>query len=67
MTTITEAAYAEAVDQSLGWCPECESFTRDCTEPDASGYDCPICEMMGVMGAEQALVEGVIDFGEGES
>lgn len=51
--------YNEAVDQYLGWCTNCEDFTRDSTEPDATEYDCPECGENSVMGAENALLEGL--------
>ena len=44
-----------------GYCTVCEDFTRDSTEPDAEGYDCPICGQDAVMGVEQALLLGEID------
>lgn len=56
--------YNEAVDQYLGWCTNCEDFTRDSTEPDAAEYDCPECEENSVIGAENALLEGIIIFAE---
>ena len=62
MTKITEAMFLEAVDGYEGWCPECEEFTRNCTEPDAQGYDCPNCDGMNVIGAELALLSGKIEF-----
>jgi hypothetical protein len=48
--------YNEAVEGSLGWCPLCEEFTRDGTDPDAENYDCFMCDENSVMGAELALV-----------
>jgi hypothetical protein len=52
--------YNEAVDQYLGWCPLCEDFTRDSTEGDAEDYECELCGEDSVMGAENALLMGVI-------
>lgn len=63
-TKVKVEDYNEAVDQYLGWCTVCKDFTRDSTEPDASGYDCPECEENSVMGAENALILGVIIFEE---
>lgn len=59
---MTESEYFEATESYQGWCTECKDFTRDCTEPDAEGYDCPECESNTVVGAEQALLLGLIDF-----
>jgi hypothetical protein len=61
---MTEQDYLDAVSDNVGYCTTCKEFTRDCTEPDAMEYDCPECEMNTVMGAEQALISGVIEFSE---
>lgn len=58
---VSECDYYEACEGSLGWCPDCGEFTRDCTEPDAEKYDCPVCSANNVVGAEQALILGLID------
>lgn len=59
---ITEAAYLEAVEAYMGFCVgTCKEFTRDMTEPDAEGYNCPMCGEATVMGAEQALIVGQIE------
>jgi hypothetical protein len=58
--------YNEAVEGSLGWCPLCEEFTRDGTEPDAENYDCFMCDENSVMGAENALIMGIIELVEDE-
>ncbi len=59
--TVDEAEYLEACEDFLGWCPDCQAFSRESTEPDAHGYDCPSCGGRNVMGAEQALMLGVIE------
>jgi len=59
MPRVTTEEYLEAVDSFMGWCPNCKDFTRDSTEPDAHGYDCPICDGRRVVGAEDALVMGL--------
>lgn len=44
-------------DAMMGWCPACEDWTRDCTEPDVcaeDAYECPVCGGH-VLGAESAL------------
>jgi hypothetical protein len=61
---VQEVDYQEAVDSYMGWCPACKKFTRDTTEPDATGYDCPVCKENVVVGAEEALIEGLITFAE---
>jgi hypothetical protein len=57
---VSEDEYLEAVDGSIGWCPDCGEFTRDCTEPDAENYTCEVCENSNVVGAENALVMDMI-------
>ena len=61
---ISQEMFEEAVSGDCGWCTNCLSFTRDETEPDAIGYDCPCCEENTVMGAEQALLTGEIIFND---
>uniref|UniRef100_A0A6H2A3F9 Uncharacterized protein n=1 Tax=viral metagenome TaxID=1070528 RepID=A0A6H2A3F9_9ZZZZ len=53
--------YEKAVNDSMGWCTDCGDFTRDCTEPDAENYDCPVCGEKTVMGAEQAMISGAFE------
>jgi len=62
--SITDEEYREAINDHMGWCPNCKEFTRDSTEPDAENYDCPECNENRVMGAEQALLVGQITIGE---
>lgn len=69
MTTakLPRADIEYALDNSLGWCTGCADFTRECTEPDAEGYDCPVCESDSVVGAELAYaVLGIIQNGDNE-
>mgnify|MGYP001618286786 CR=1 FL=1 len=61
-TIITEDTYLDATDSYQGWCRACQEFTRDETEPDAEGYDCPACDRRTVCGAEQALLLGYVTF-----
>lgn len=63
MTVISEEEYMEMCNDNMGFCQSCKSFTRDCTEPDADNYDCPDCGQNLVVGAENALIMGLIDFG----
>ena len=60
---MSEEEFLDACDSFRGWCTNCKDFTRDCTEGDAEGYDCPVCEEDTVMGAEQALLMGEISIG----
>jgi Zn finger protein HypA/HybF involved in hydrogenase expression len=61
MVKISYDAFLDACDQYLGWCPHCVDFTREQTEPDAHGYDCPGCDRHDVIGAQDAHLEGFID------
>lgn len=61
MKSITEEEYHEAEEGHGGWCVDCEDFTRDMTESDAEGYDCPVCGNMSVIGTMNALIEGRFD------
>ncbi len=61
MSKVNIADYTDATDNYLGWCPVCRDFTRDCTEPDAEGYDCPDCGECRVVGAENAMIMGMIE------
>jgi len=60
MKAITTRRYEAATENYEGFCTRCQKFTRDCTEPDAEGYDCPCCKQLTVMGAEQALMVGAL-------
>ena len=66
MPIVIEADYFEAVDSYTGWCSTCADFTRDTTEPDAEGYDCPVCRQHTVTGAENALIARLFTIGESE-
>lgn len=60
-TLVSQADYEEARELYRGFCTVCLEFTRDETEPDAHEYDCPTCGQNTVTGAENALVEGLIE------
>lgn len=61
---ITQERYEEAEECSEGYCTECDDFTRDCTEPDADGYDCPACGKQNtVKGSMNALIDGNLEIG----
>ena len=66
MPRIYEGEYRNARNLYMGWCEICEDFTRDSTEPDAQGYECPNCEQPTVVGAEEALVLGLVDIRDDE-
>lgn len=61
---ISMSDYEEATEAYMGWCPVCAAFTRECTEPDAEGYDCPECEEHKVIGAENAMIMGAFEIGD---
>jgi len=61
MKTVSIKEYEEATEGYMGWCTNCQGFTRECTEPDAHGYDCPQCGLDNVSGAEDALLCGIIE------
>jgi hypothetical protein len=56
MRKFDESEYMQAREAYEGYCTECESWTRECTEPDAEGYDCPECEKNTVIGADIYLM-----------
>ncbi len=61
MSMVSTVDFQDMCDSYMGYCTSCQDFTRDSTEPDAEGYDCPNCGQDTVMGAEQALLMGLID------
>ncbi len=58
--TITMDEYCDVCDSYQGYCTTCGKFTREMTEPDACNYDCPICDENTVMGAEEAMIQGIL-------
>lgn len=52
--------YEIASRDYLGWCTECNDFTRDRTEGDAEDYDCPVCGQNTVIGADIVLMSGLV-------
>ena len=58
---ISEADYFDATENYMGWCPTCQAFTRESTEPDAEGYDCELCEGNEVVGAENAMISEMFE------
>jgi len=63
---ISLARLQEAMGGYEGYCLECCEFTRDSTEPDATGYDCPVCEENKVVGAENLMFTAGIRITEEE-
>lgn len=64
---ISEERYMEACESYSGYCSGCDDITQDSgVEPDAEGYKCPTCDAMTVMGIENALIMGKIEFVESE-
>jgi len=63
--SLAEDEWREMCDLSYGLCISCGS-ERECTEPDAEGYDCPGCGENSVVGAEQLLfvAPDIIQFGD---
>ena len=51
--------YEEMRESYQGWCTNCQDITRDCTEPDATDYDCPECNNDTVIGADIFLMEAL--------
>jgi hypothetical protein len=60
---LSEEEYRAHTNDYDGFCTECQEFTRvGATEPDATGYECPQCELHTCLGAEEALIEGLLEF-----
>lgn len=59
--TMTEEEYTSHTEMDEGMCLECGEI-QGCCEPDAENYECESCEAEAVMGFEQMLVEGKIEF-----
>jgi len=60
-TQISEVDYVDATENYMGFCTECCEFTMSGVEPDAEEYHCEECEGDTVVGAENALIMGLID------
>lgn len=58
---LTYEEYLEEEDLHSGYCTECDDLTHDCCEPDAQGYECPVCGENSVYGLAEALLMGFID------
>jgi hypothetical protein len=62
---ITMEDFQSALGDYSGFCTSCDTFTTSEVEPDASGYECDICEKKIVCGAEDALFFGYVRIIEG--
>lgn len=59
---LSEADFQAHCDNHDGFCTNCDKVTREgMTEPDASGYKCPDCKRLSVVGMELALIAGDIE------
>lgn len=63
---ITKDEYQEAVDSCSGICMACGEMRWSDTEPDAEEYPCDACGQNKVMGIENALLAGMIEFTDEE-
>lgn len=59
--TLTMEEFEGYADTHAGYCKVCEDITHDCCEPDAHGYECPVCGNPSVYGMEECLIEQLID------
>jgi hypothetical protein len=46
-------------DNNVGFCIACGA-EKDCVEPDARKYPCPVCEHNTVYGAEELVMMGMV-------
>lgn len=58
-----EEIYRDHSESYDGYCSRCDEITTDGgVEPDARGYPCVECAGRTVMGVEEALMMGKIEF-----
>lgn len=57
---IEEDEYHQHCDNSDGYCTACNTWTTGGVEPDAEGYLCEACGENAVMGAEDAVMMGMV-------
>lgn len=60
-TKVSSEDYANHTEEYMGFCTNCKDFTTSEVEPDAEGYKCEDCGQRTVVGAEQALLLGLIE------
>ncbi len=54
--------YSEHRESYDGFCTGCDAVTvGGGVEPDARGYNCPVCGMNTVVGMEEALIDGLLE------
>lgn len=58
---MTESEFNDMQESNMGFCVRCNDWTHESTEPDADGYQCPICKNMKVVGSMIALLDGFVD------
>lgn len=57
--------FHDHVNSFDGYCTNCQDFTNmGGVEPDAEFYTCMVCDEDTVMGAENALIQDLIDWDE---
>jgi hypothetical protein len=61
---MSEDEYSEHTDEYNGLCLACGAIREGSTEPDAENYPCEDCGQNKVVGMENALVMGLIEFSE---
>jgi len=61
---ISQDEYEEHTEAYDGVCLACGEWTTGGCEPDARDYHCEACDENKVVGAEEALMMGVIEFTE---
>ena len=59
---ITEDTYRTMNEEHTGYCTDCDADTGYLIEPDAEGRMCEDCGHHTVMGIENALLQGHIEF-----
>lgn len=62
MISITEDDYEYHTENYDGVCLGCGEWQDGGVEPDAENYKCEACGENKIVGAEQALIMGEIDF-----
>lgn len=63
---ISMADYQDMAECSMGFCLDCSDWTTETVEPDAEYLPCETCDAEAVVGAEEALVMGVLDVQDDE-
>ena len=59
---LSKEEYLNHVSNDDGFCTSCDDFTRDSdTEPDAEDLNCPECDDDTCCGAEQAMLNDLLE------